>query len=54
MFNEKQLEYITDTACKYGCLLGWSIEFNCYKCINCEKIKPLEAGEHKPELISYI
>jgi hypothetical protein len=53
-FGEESLEYITDTTCKYGHLLGWNTENDCYKCSDCGELIPLKEGEHKPILISEI
>lgn len=49
-FTKEQLEYITDTTCKYGCAVGWSNKDNCLKCPSCGK---KWKGE-KPDLISII
>ena len=51
---EGAMEHITDTACKYGHLLGWNTENNCYKCSDCKKLIPLKEGEERPTLISEV
>ncbi len=53
-FTPKQMEYITDTTCAYGHILGWNTKNNCYKCSNCKKEIPLKAGEIKPSIISEV
>lgn len=53
-FTKEQLEYITDTSCKYGHLMGWNTQNNCYKCSDCGFERPLEGNEKKPTLITEV